>query len=445
VTDGFLAEPQRWSVVPSRRAIMFVTCLSALLIAGFVWPLLGAVALGLDVVLLGLVLVDGALARGARLTGRREAPRAMWLGAPGSVGLYLQNDGPSPLRVRLRELLAPQLVADPVDDEVIVPPGRSERRVDVVPRARGDASIDPAAARVLGPLGLAWAGFSLGAQASVRVLPRVHLGDARELSLRRPIDRRAGHARSNRQGPSDELRALRDYVSGDPWRTIDWKASARRDRPVTRETAWAHHQDVVLLLDCGRSMATRDGDVSKQDHGLEACLRLLRLARERGDGVSLVLFSRAVRKVVQLQRGRADLRSVWDAVYAEHADLDEPDYRAAARWVDQHAPRDALVLMITSVLDPVRADAITSAMVMMARRRRAVLVDLEDPALLELARTPPEDATAAFAMTQARTILEGNRQMARALGARGVDTLHVAAPDLTERVVQRYLSHRRSA
>src|SRR5262249_60230039 len=88
---------------------------------------------------------------------------------------------------------------------------------------------------------------------------------------------------------------LRDYLPGDDVRHVNWKATARRDRPVTTELEAERGQQLVVALDCGRLMTAPAGELPKLDHAVNAALLLAWGAQTQGDRVGLLTFDDGVR------------------------------------------------------------------------------------------------------------------------------------------------------
>lgn len=440
---------------PTPRVWTLAAGVALMMIVGVVQPGVMWLALLLDLLLLGALTVDGWLAHRHPLELERHLPDTLYQGQEQQIRLEVANPGGRAVRLRLRETLAPELVADPITLNFTLPAGRrGSHALSITPRNRGCAELDPSAVRVRGPLGLAWMGRSMPTDRTARILPRIRLPGQAGLLLHRLVQRRGGASIRNRAGVSTELHGLRDYVPGDEYRNIDWKATARRQRPVTRERAWSQHQSLVILLDCGRPMAARaqlagqgraeTATWSKLDHALTSALHLMRVAQVQGDRATLVLFSKEIRQVLRVERRSGSLRRVFEQVHAEQPDQEEPDYLQVAAWVGAHIQRQSLVLLCSSVVDLVRAELLAGALAALARHHWPVLVDLEDPALLRLAHSVPESELEAHAKVSAMALLQANRQLAARLGARGVQRLGVSAERLTVDLIQHYLDTRRS-
>ena len=117
-------------------------------------------------------------------------------------------------------------------------------------RARDHAWL-PLPARVRGPLNLAWWSRRLAPSGAARVLPDT-LGPRSAVA-----GSSEGATPQATIGGGQELHHLRDYQPGDPRHTIDWKATARASRLVTRVFSEDQHLEVMLLIDAGRRAAPR--------------------------------------------------------------------------------------------------------------------------------------------------------------------------------------------
>ena len=192
-----------------------------------------------------------------------------------------------------------------------LPAGQRRRLVTTLrPTRRGDRRVTARhraqrSARSGWPPGSA----SLPAPGRVRVLPpftsRKHLPS--KLARLRELD---GRTALRVRGQGTEFDSLRDYVIGDDVRSIDWRATARRQQVVVR--TWRPERDrrVLIVLDTSRTSAARVGDAPRLDAAMDAALLLAALASRAGDRVDLLAMDRRVRARVEgASRHRAAARA----------------------------------------------------------------------------------------------------------------------------------------
>lgn len=412
-------------------------------LSGLVVPWLTWVGLGLDLLVLVLVAVDAARARSTALDVARVVPPTLHQDEPVDGTLTLGNPHDRRVSVRIRDVLTPDVADAPLEfDLTLDPRARTTLTLPLTPRRRGPTVLPPVAVRVTGPFGLGVAERAAGESTEVRILPTARLDGEQGLFIERALTGSAGvHARQ-RRGHSTELYALREYQSGDPLNRIHWRASARRGKPVTRETIWEQHQHVVVLLDAGRPMAARADHRSKLDHAIAAALALLRVAVRQNDAATLVLYSRELRRVVRVDKRTRSFRPAFEALHAEHADLQEPDLVPAVAWCARNLPRRSLVLVVTSVLDAQGADRLVRGLGGLAKRHRPVLVNLSDPGLVGIAKSIPDDLAGAAAKTSALTMLGRLKGLATTLRGRGVEVVEVPADRLAMGMIEAYFRHK---
>ncbi|GIJ33076.1 DUF58 domain-containing protein [Verrucosispora sp. WMMD703] len=424
---------------------------AALLAAGAltlpVWPApFVGVAVMVGVVLL-LVGLDLALAAPLRaLTAERTGERAVRLGGTATVTLYLRNASGRLLRARVRDAWVPSAGARPE-----VPPTRVVRAAPgevltlpshLTPTRRGDRPAVALTVRSFGPLGLAfrqWGGRPGTPPWTLRVLPRFdsrrHLPE--RLSRLRVID---GTQVGRGRGPGTEFDALREYVSGDDVRSIDWRASARRAEVLVR--TWRPERDrrLVCVLDTGRTSAVRVGDEPRLDASIEAALLLSALAARAGDRVDVLAADAVPRASV----GGAERPGQWNRLAHALAPLQptlvETDFRLiAGELLRRHRPR-SLVVLLTALEPGALGDGLLPVLPRLAARHRVLVAAAQDPVLTRLTAAPPRRPADAYAAAAAwRTLAERDR-LTQALTRHNVTVVDAPATHLAPALADTYLA-----
>jgi uncharacterized protein (DUF58 family) len=424
--------------MPATRLLVALGAVTLLVAVSVAEPRLAVLAFALDALLFLAFLYDVHAASITPLTAARAWPPLLVQGAP--VDLHVGVASPVAVGVRLREGLHPGLAAGPSRVEMWLDRGVADWRVPLVPRRRGEHLTGPLTARVLGPLGLGWSQRELLPGEPRRVYPQVRWeGDPGRL-LALAQRRELGQVPLRLRGLGREPFALREYRPGDPLSRVNWKASARHGRLVSREDTTERGARLVVLLDCARAMRGLEGERSKLDHALAAALALMRVANGRGDRVTIVAFSDRVERVVRVRAGARGVAHAYALLYDVEAKLAEPGFDLAAETVLSLESRRATVVLFTSVVDLASAELLRTSLAALRRRHRTVLVNLEDPELWQLARGAPETAPEAFAKVASLGILLANRDLGRGLRRAGIQAATVPADRLAWEAMQAYLS-----
>jgi uncharacterized protein (DUF58 family) len=423
--------------MPAPRVFLLALGSTLLLAVAALEPHLVGAALLADAAILAAFLVDLRRARALPLRAARRWPALLVQGASDTVEVELTSER----RVHLlaRDTLHPGLSATSRRERLEVRPGeRTLWRYDLVPLDRGRHRAGPLVARVLGPWGLAWSQRELLPPESCRVYPQVRWEGRVGRLLRLAHRRELGQSPLRVHGAGREPYALREYRPGDPPTRIHWKATARHGRLVSREDTWERGLRLVILLDCARTMASRDGVRSKLDHALAGALALTRVAAGRGDHVTLVAFSDRVEKMVRVRPGSRSVARAYEALYDLEPRLVEPAYDLAAEAAAGVAARRAVVVVLTSIVDLAAADGLKEALARL-RTRRGLLVNLEDAEVTRLALGAPDLLDEAFAKASSLEIVLSNRRLARRLARSGIRAAPAAADQLAWNTLDAYL------
>ena len=242
-----------------------------------VWPSLSPLAAA---ALAALVFVAGLdavrLARMPAIAAVRMLPDRAVVGRDTEVVLTLTNAGRRDAVIDVIDELPGTLVAaEPHDVGVrVLAGGSATLRHLIRPSERGRLAIGPIVAWQRSPLALWQRRTSTGDGAELRVVPDV----ARYLHADPLHPRRVlvelGVRPTRERGDGMDFESLRDYVRGDDVRRIDWAATARRGRPVTRLYQHERNRTVVIALDTSRLMGSLVEGRTKLDHAVDAALAL---------------------------------------------------------------------------------------------------------------------------------------------------------------------------
>jgi uncharacterized protein (DUF58 family) len=240
-------------------------------------------------------------------------------------------------------------------------------------------------------------------------------------------------------GIGTEFSELRDYGKGDDLRLIDWKATARRDRPLVRVLEPEQEQTLIILLDRGRLMTAQVQGLKRFDWGMNATLSLALAGLNRGDRVGVGVFDRQMHLWIPPQRGQHQLSHLVDRLAPIQPVLLESDYMGAVTNVVQQQTRRALVVLITEIVDATASAELLAAMGRLAPRYLPFCVTLGDFLVEEIARNPTQDVSATYTRAVALDLL-AQRQLAFAkLKQKGVLVLDATCDRISEQIVDRYL------
>lgn len=391
-------------------------------------PAFGWVTIGLDLAVVIAGLADWLLAPDARsLEFERELEPVLSSGVRNRVRLRVTSRARRVIRGELREVLPVDVEADGHARAFEVPEGIVGTVIEwwLTPLVRGDLRLGDLHVRVAGPLGLCSRQFRVPLSQTVKVYPDLQALTKDALTLALASSDVAERAiRKSAEGR--EFESLREYRTGDDYRSIDWKATARKARTMVRQHQPERNQVVMLLLDCGRHMAGRVGSRRKLDHAVDAALRLAKVSLDQGDRVGVVAFASNVKVHLPPVRGTEGLRLLAGALYRVEAALEESDYGRALELAFARQHRRALVITFTDLLDKDSSEALVRRVLSLRPRHLPMVASLLDEDLATAATMVPTDVDAAYVRHTA-TRLEGDFQLT-ATQLRDAGALVVRAP-----------------
>ena len=425
---------------PERRLAWFLGAAALLwLLPGTtgVYAALGAVAL-----LLILAAVDAVLLPSRRaITLSRNISPSVGIGDQVEGAYQLASSWPRALELDIQDRVA-HGVSGGVDRTSLSLPRNGTAHVpfSVTGTKRGVAQLGSVGLRASSQLGLVGVRHTYPLDDEILVTPSVSgVRRFRLLAMQHRLDS-FGIRELRRKGEGQGFAGLRDYVLGDDPRHIDWKATARKARPITREYTIERSQTVLTLIDAGRSMTQLAGDLSRFEHALSAALVLTDVAANAGDRVGTLVFDDVVRAFVPAQRSRGALEAVRNALSPVAASSCEPDYANAFRFLAARQRKRALIVFFTDVIDSRASQALIAHVMRSTSRHLALVVALRnDDVFAAAAPGAVARQEQLFERASAEELLLAREEALMRMRRAGVVVLDVSPRTMAAGVINRYL------
>jgi uncharacterized protein (DUF58 family) len=274
---------------------------------------------------------------------------------------------------------------------------------------------------------------------AVRVYPDVRAVRTYDLLARQ--NREALMARAARlRGGETEFERLRDHLRDDPFRHIDWKATARRQKLIVREHQKERDQTVVCVLDSGRLMTAETGGLTHFDHALNATLMMGHVAARSGDQIGFVAFDHQVRAYLPPVAGARATQRLITAAYDLQPAMVDTDFSVAFDLLSRRLRKRALVVVFTQVVDDVSARRLLTFMRGLPRRHLALAVLFRDSDIDRLVEVgaAPHELDLYVGGAAAETALWRDR-LVRDVRASGALVVHASPEKVTPALVNEYL------
>src|ERR1700691_5928088 len=333
--------------------------------------------------LVGLAYESWIVSKG-HLAVELQAPENLYLGRAAAIRLICSHSLKRTLAIEIAPS-APEFfdIESSVEFLRVKSGERAAIERQVVPKRLGSSEWPPLRTRSAGPLGLAWWPRQVVCRAAVRVLPDLfrNAGEGKGVS---PMGSRA----SIDAGPGAEVLRLRDYRAGDPPRVIDWKATVRADRLISREFSQDYGLQIVIAIDAGRSSALRAGSLDRFGHYVNIAARLAQFAAERDDLVGLVVYADRPLAALPPARGANAVARLRAILAASRIERTESNPLYAATRMRSLVRHRSLIVMLTDIDDASAESQLAHAVRFLLPKHLPFVAGLSSAEAESMARAP---------------------------------------------------------
>lgn len=445
--------PRRLRLAPGRRLLQALGALVAAAIAlafipggeqgFFLWSVLAG-ALGVA------VLVDAVFAWRGRaledLSVHRKLPHALALGVERTVAVQVRNAGRRRLKVVAYDHAPEALVLRDLPADVdVAPEAETTFFYRVHPVQRGPADFG----RIEVLMDSAWGFWRrrhwLGEPMQIRVYPNFAAVARYALLATDHRLSRVGVRLRRRRGEGMEFHQLREYRKGDSLRQIDWKATTRQGKLISREYQDERDQRLVFLLDSSRRMRAQDGEISHFDQALNSMMLLAHVALKQGDSVGALSFGQGPGgdRYFAPDKGGSALDQLTNTFYDLEPQPRTGDYLEAAKALMRRVPKRSMVILLTNLRDE-DEDELELALKVLRAKHLVVLASLREEVLETLTERKVETFDDALAVSAGHSYLAARERTFSRLIGKETFALDVPPVRLPIALVNKYLEIKRS-
>ncbi|MCW8196272.1 DUF58 domain-containing protein [Proteobacteria bacterium 005FR1] len=394
--------------------------------------------------LLGLLLLADTLGlRRREVDVERILPGSFAVGVGNKVHIRLQNLTNRDLKVAVADHHPSQIKADNLPFSLMLPAGEAaELTYLAVPQKRGDAHFGDVDLRIRSGFGL-WEYRRRFPQAAlVKVYPNfTAISQFEQLGHQQQIAQLGVH-RMQRRGQGMDFHQLRDYRDGDVSRQIDWNASSRRRKMISRDYQDERDQDIIFLLDCGRRMRAKDAELSHFDHCLNSLLLMSYVALRQGDAIGMLSFAGEQRWLAPI-KGKNNINVLLNNVYDLHSGTDTSDLVEAASELMQRHRKRALVVIMSNLREE-DAEDITLATRVLAKKHLVLVASLRESFLDEARQTPVTDLESSLVYCETTDLMAHRNKLLQTLRGKGVVVTDSVPQSMHIQLVNEYWALKRS-
>lgn len=416
--------------------------LAALFVLGFALPPLFPIAQALLVVWVAVLALDAWLLYGRSfdLSGQRRLPAVFSLGDPNPVYVHLESRSSVLLRCQVIDELPQQFqIRDFVQHVSLRPDEAQEIRYELTPTVRGEYGFGALNLFATSPIGLLERRVRIEAEAVVPVFPSIIQMKKYEL---RAFDRMAqfnGLKRMRRIGHSYEFEQIKNYVRGDDYRSINWKASSRRGEFMVNQYQDERSQQVYCIIDKSRAMRMPFEGLSLMDYAINTSLVISNIALQKYDRAGLITFSDKIGAAIKADSRSGQLNKILHALYREKERPLESNYELLFQATRKLISGRSLLLLFTNFESSYALDRVLPLLRRINNMHLLVVVFFENTEIRALTRQSAQTTEDIYRQTIAEQFLAEKSQMVSKLRQYGIQAVLTRPEDLSINTINKYL------
>ncbi len=425
------------------KIVFYIAGSSAVVFAlSYFHPALYRIA-GLILLLLGIaVLIDALLLFGKRkgFSADRRMTDRFSIGDENKVDLHLRNHYAFPVRISVIDEIPAQFQERHWLRKTTVP-GNAEAEIAYTlrPETRGEYVFEHINVFVNGPLQLVKRRFIFPAGKTVKVYPsyvqmrRYHL-----LAVSNRLQE-AGVKRMRKLGHSMEFEQIKEYVIGDDYRTINWKATARKDGLMVNNYTDERSQQIYCIINKGRVMKMPFGGLTLLDHAINASLVLSNVALVKQDKAGIITFAENLDAFIQADKKPMQMNTVLETLYRQQTRFLESDFEKLFSVIRHRITNRSLLLLFTNFESLESLQRELPALKKIARYHLLVVIFFENSELKSLMDTRATKIEDIYIKTIAEKFAYEKRLMVKELHNNGILSILTTPENLTVNTINKYL------
>jgi uncharacterized protein (DUF58 family) len=252
-------------------------------------------------------------------------------------------------------------------------------------------------------------------------------------------DYKMGINKNRWMGSGTELESLREYQKDDDSKTIDWKASTRLNRPISKVFQMESNSQVTIVLDCGRLMTAEQKGLNTLDHAINSLLILAHIAFNAGDTISIVAFSDHILGELVGLKGRASLKKITQFITKLQPDFVESNYRLMFDYLERVQKKRALCIILTDMIDDINYELFKTRIAWLSRKHLVLLFLLQDSLLATHVNQAVQQPDDLYVKAAAREMLLHRNKAIAKLRHYRLNVLDVLPQELTGPLINKYL------
>lgn len=424
------------------RLFSSIAIVVVLFIVSFIFPILLWPAKILLALLCGAVLADGLIMFRIKkgLAGRRNTPDKLSNGDENEITIEVENFFVFAVDLRIFDEIPHQFQRRDIEFNAhLLPQERRTISYSLRPVKRGLYDFGVLNVLATSPIGMLSRRFRYHENRIVPVYPSYLQMRKYELSAISQRLSETGIKKIRRIGQNQEFELIKEYTSGDDMRAINWKATARKNRPMVNHYQDERSQQVYALIDKGRVMQMPFDGMSLLDFAINASLVISNIAIKKSDKAGIITFQDKVSNMLPASRTNRQMSHILELLYHQKTAYLETDYSELHTAVRRKISQRSLLLLFTNFESLFALRRQLPYLISMARHHVLVVIFFQNTALKELIERPAGTLKDVYYKGIAERLYYEKQLIVKELARHGIHSVLTTPQQLTVNTINKYL------
>lgn len=426
----------------TNRLFWLLGAFIALFGLSFAVPWLFPVVQALFVLALAIIGLDIWILfnKNTQVAAGRELPKLFNLGDSNPVKLHLYNNSNLKLNISIIDELPVQFqIRDFSERTTLNPAEKRTIQYELRPTERGEYAFGAINLYLSSIINLVQRRLRFYTDAKVPVYPSILQMKQLELRASNRTAQFAGIKKMRRIGHSYEFEQIKNYVRGDDYRSINWKASSRHGELMVNQYEDERAQQVYSVIDKSRSMRLPFNGLSLMDYAINTSLAISNIALKKYDRAGLITFSDKIGSTVKADNHPTQLNKILQALYKERERHLEANYELLYHAVRKLVNRRSLLLLYTNFESMYALERVLPLLRKINTFHLLVVIFFENTEIRDFARSKVETLEGIYHQTVAQKFLAEKSKMVQVLNQYGIQAVLTAPEDLSINTINKYL------
>lgn len=426
--------PARFFIIGSGIVMLFIS--------SFAFPFLLLISEIVLLLFLALSIVDGLLLNRSKnsFTCFRKTSRLLNLGDENPVEIIIQNKSSLKIKATLIDEIPIQFQRRDFQFKLALNQNEKQSiKYELRPTFRGAYHFGKINLYTSTILGLIQYRITFNEAITIPVYPSILQMKSMEMRAMSKISLFKGIKKLRRIGHSYEFEQIKNYIPGDDYRSINWKATGRKSELMVNQYEDERSQQIYFMIDKSRSMRLPFNEMSLLDYSINTSLVMANIALKKQDKAGLITFSSTMETMIKAEKTPSQLSKILNALYREKESKTEANYELLYSSIRNSIRVRSLLILFTNFESSYAMERVLPVLRKLSRFHLLVVVFFENTELKEFSAEDPKKISDIYLQTIAGKFISEKEQIVSQLKLYGIQSILTDPKNLSVNLINKYL------